>query len=97
MVRKKWSLVSPRAGLQTNSVAMAMTADEFTTALKVFGLTPHQEAAAQMLGISLRQCQRYGAGEAVIPATVAKLMERLLHERLTERNPKKKLSTRRRR
>jgi orotate phosphoribosyltransferase-like protein len=97
-VRKKWSLVSPRAGLQTNGVAMmAMTADEFTTALKVFALTPHQKAAAQMLGISLRQCQRYSAGEAVIPASVDKLMERLLHERLTERNPKKKLSTRRRR
>jgi len=52
-----------------------MTADEFTTALKLLGFTPHQKGAAELLGISLRQCQRYGAGEAVIPATVAKLME----------------------
>jgi len=60
---------------------MAMTADEFTAALKVFGLTPHQKGAAELLGISLSRCRRYGAGEAVIPATVAKLMERLLHGR----------------
>jgi hypothetical protein len=74
---------------------MAMTADEFTTALKVFELTPHQKGAAELLGISLSQCQRYGAGEAVIPATVAKLMERLLHEGLIEKRTKKKRSTRR--
>lgn len=48
-----------------------MTADEFNKALKGLGVSVY--ASPPVLGVSLRQAQRYSAGEA-IPMPVAKLL-----------------------
>ena len=47
-------------------------------ALKELGATPASKKAAGMLGVTVRQCQRFASGENQIPATVVKLLECLL-------------------
>ena len=54
-----------------------MEADEFRAILKECGLTV--TAAARLLGITVRQAQRYGSGESVIPPMARKLI-RLLED-----------------
>ena len=62
------------------TVPKYMTADEFNRALKALGLSVY--ASPEVLGVSLRQAQRYSAGET-IPMPVAKLLRAALREKLT--------------
>lgn len=59
----------------------AMTTKQFLAALRMLELTPY--AAAEPLGISLRQAHRYAAG-APVPPTVAKLLRLYLEHGLPE-------------
>lgn len=52
-----------------------MTARQYLAALKSLGLTPSGKATADVLGLSLRQCQRFAAGDSEVPGSVAKLLE----------------------
>jgi hypothetical protein len=49
-----------------------MTADEFNDALRYLRLSVY--ASAPILGISLRQAQRYAAGEQIVAAPIAALL-----------------------
>lgn len=53
-----------------------MTAKQFNQAVAKLGLSVY--ASAPALGISLRQAQRYSAGETAVPMTVAKLLRALV-------------------
>ena len=53
-----------------------MTARQFDAALSKLGLSVY--ASAPLLGISLRQAQRYSAGETEVNPTVAKLLRAML-------------------
>jgi hypothetical protein len=52
-----------------------MTTRQYLRALKQLGLTVAGKATAEVLGLSLRQCQRMAAGEAPIPGPVEKLIK----------------------
>jgi hypothetical protein len=54
-----------------------MTTKQYLAALKKLGLTPSGKATAAALGLTVRQCQRYAAGQA-IPQTVALLLRMYL-------------------
>lgn len=54
-----------------------MTTAEYLKALDALGLTPAGQATAEALGLSLRQCQRYAAGDNV-PKTLEKLLRLML-------------------
>jgi transcriptional regulator with XRE-family HTH domain len=54
-----------------------MTPKQFRAALKRLGLTPSSKRAAQALGVSVRQVQRFASGENHIPPTVVKLLAAL--------------------
>lgn len=60
-----------------------MTTKQYLAALKSLGLKPSGKATAEILGLSLRQCQRIAAGESAVPGPLAKL----LHEYLRRRPP----------
>lgn len=49
-----------------------MTAETYKATLKMLGLSVY--ASGGVLGISLRQSQRYAAGEASVPLTIARLL-----------------------
>lgn len=51
-----------------------MTNRQYLAALKRLNLTPSGKATAAALGLSLRQCQRIGAGQAPVPQTLALLL-----------------------
>lgn len=53
-----------------------MTRTQFNAALSKLGLSVY--ASAPVLGISLRQAQRYSSGEATIPETIAKLLRAMI-------------------
>jgi len=53
-----------------------MTARQFNAALKQLGISVY--ASARVLCISLRQAQRYSAGEAPVPPSIAKLLRALI-------------------
>jgi hypothetical protein len=55
-----------------------MTPAQFKAALKKLGATPSSKKAAEMLGVTVRQNQRFASGENEIPPTVVKLLECLL-------------------
>lgn len=50
-----------------------MTPKQYVANLKKLGLSVY--ASGPILGISMRQSQRYASGETEIPATIAKLLE----------------------
>ena len=54
-----------------------MTTLQYLKALKRLDLTPAGKATAAALGWTVRQCQRYAAGQAV-PQTVALLLRMYL-------------------
>jgi hypothetical protein len=56
-----------------------MTTKQYLAALKKLGLTRAGKATAETLGLTLRQCQRYAAGDP-IPEPIAIIL-RLLVER----------------
>lgn len=58
-----------------------MTTKQYLAALKKLGLTPSGKATAAALGLTVRQCQRYAAGQDV-PATVALLLRMYLEHGL---------------
>lgn len=62
----------------------AMTTEQYLRALKKLGLTPSGKATAEALGVSVRQCQKYAAGEVLVPPTVAKLLAMYLEHGLPE-------------
>lgn len=55
-----------------------MTPAQFKAALKKLDATPSSKKAAAMLGLSLRQVQRFASGENAIPGPVEKLLKCLL-------------------
>jgi hypothetical protein len=59
----------------------AMTAREFHSLVtERLGLSVY--ASRRMLGVSLRQAQRYAAGEAAVPETIAKLLRLIVREKI---------------
>jgi len=61
-----------------------MTAEEFHALVtKRLGLSIY--AARKVLGVSLRQAQRYDAGETEIPETVAKLLRLIVKHKIDPR------------
>lgn len=56
-----------------------MTAKQYHAALKRLGLTPSSKATAAALGLTVRQCQRYAAGDQAVPQTVKLLLDMYLH------------------
>jgi hypothetical protein len=60
-----------------------MTRLEYLAALRKLGLTPHGQATARALGLSLRQCQRIAAGVSPVPNPVAKLLRLALSRHVT--------------
>lgn len=59
-----------------------MTARQFLAALKRLKLTPASRRTAALLGVKVRQCQRYAAGEQPIPGPVALLVAMYLRHGL---------------
>jgi hypothetical protein len=58
-----------------------MLSVEYREALKKLGLTPDSKTTAAVLGLSVRQCQRLGAGHSKhgkVPPTVERLLLALL-------------------
>ena len=53
-----------------------MTKKQFNDAVARLGLSVY--ASAPVLGISLRQAQRYSSGESEVPATIAKLLRAMI-------------------
>lgn len=51
-----------------------MTKKQYLAALKRLQLTPAGQRTADVLGLSLRQCQRISAGKSPVPDPVAKLL-----------------------
>lgn len=51
-----------------------MTKQQYLDALKKLDLTPASARTAQVLGLSLRQCQRIAAGASGVPEAVALLL-----------------------
>lgn len=62
---------------------VAMTSKEYKAAREKLGLSNY--ALAPVLGVSLRQAQRYEAGQSPIPLPVAKLLRLILS---TDTNPR---------
>jgi hypothetical protein len=58
-----------------------VTKKQYHAALKRLSLTPAGKATAAALGLTVRQCQRYAAGDP-IPATVALLLRMYLQHGL---------------
>lgn len=54
-----------------------MTTHQYLAALKKLGLTRAGKATAETLGLTLRQCQRYAAGDPV-PEPIAKLLRLMI-------------------
>jgi transcriptional regulator with XRE-family HTH domain len=52
-----------------------MTMKQYLAALKSLGLTVAGQRTADVLGLSVRQVQRFASGESEIPGSVAKLLE----------------------
>ena len=55
-----------------------MTPIQYKRALKVLGATPASKKAASLLGITVRQSQRFANGENQITPTVCKLLKCLM-------------------
>jgi hypothetical protein len=60
-----------------------VTNQEYHKALATLGLTHAEQRTAATFGVSLRQCQRYAAGDAAIPGPLAKLIRLAIRLRLT--------------
>jgi hypothetical protein len=58
-----------------------MTPAQFKAALKKLGATPSSKKAAEMLGVTVRQNQRFMSGENEVPPTIQKLLACLLREK----------------
>lgn len=56
-------------------MGVPMTTRAYLAALAALGLTPSGQRTAQVLGLSLRQCQRIAAGDNEVPGTVVLLLE----------------------
>lgn len=54
-----------------------MTTAAYLKALKKLSLTPASNATAAALGVTVRQCQRYAAGDPV-PEPIAKLLRLMI-------------------
>ena len=51
-----------------------MTKQQYLAALKRLGLTPAGQETARRLGLTLRQCQNYAAGDCPVPRPIALLL-----------------------
>lgn len=56
-----------------------MTTKQYLAALKRLALTPSGKATAAALGLTVRQCQRYAAGDAVPRPVVLLIRMYLAH------------------
>jgi hypothetical protein len=61
-----------------------MTNRQYLAVLKKLGLTPAGKATADVLGLSLRQCQRIGSVQAPVPGPVALLLAMYLRHGIPE-------------
>lgn len=61
-----------------------MTTKQYLAALKKLRLTPSGKATGAALGLTVRQCQRYAAGDQAIPPTVALLLRMYLRHGIPE-------------
>jgi uncharacterized membrane protein len=52
-----------------------MTPQQFVASLKKLGYRPQSKKAAEVLGVSVRQLQRWGSGENEVTPTVERLLE----------------------
>ena len=64
-----------------------MTTKQYLAALKKLGLTPSGKATAAALGLTLRQCQRYAAGEQEVARPVELLLAMYLRHGLPSAPP----------
>jgi hypothetical protein len=55
-----------------------MTPHQFVSSLKKLGYRPQSKKAAEALGVSVRQLQRWGSGENEVTPTIERLLEALL-------------------
>lgn len=69
----------PSTKRASTATARPMSAAEFHKALDALGLSVY--AGCHVIGVSIRQAQRYSAGEA-IPAPVRKLLRVLLRHKI---------------
>lgn len=60
-----------------------MTRKQYLAALETLGLTPSGRRTADVLGLSLRQLQRIGAGESAVPSPIAKLLKLAIAGKVT--------------
>lgn len=63
-----------------------MTTEQYLRALKKLGLSVAGKPTSEALGVSVRQCQKYAAGDVAIPETVAKLLRMYLDHGLPEQS-----------
>lgn len=61
-----------------------MTQKQYLAALKKLDLTIASKRTAHVLGLSVRQCQRFAAGETAIPPTVERLLAMYLQHGLPD-------------
>ena len=62
-----------------------MTTKQYLAALKKLGLSPSAKATGEALGLTVRQCQRYAAGDR-ISATVELLLAMYLRHGLPQKD-----------
>jgi hypothetical protein len=55
-----------------------MTPQQFVSSLKKLGYRPQSKEAAEALGVSVRQLQRWGSGENEVTPTIERLLDALL-------------------
>jgi hypothetical protein len=55
-----------------------MTPQQFISSLKKLGYRPQSKKAAEALGVSVRQLQRWGSGENEVTPTIERLLDALL-------------------
>jgi hypothetical protein len=55
-----------------------MTPDQFVASLKKLGYRPQSKKAAEALGVSVRQLQRWGSGENEVTPTIERLLGALI-------------------
>lgn len=60
-----------------------MTTKQYLAALNSLGLTPSGRQTADVLGLSLRQVQRIGAGESAVPGPLGKLLRLAIAGKIT--------------
>lgn len=61
-----------------------MTKTQYLAALKKLRLTPSGKRTARVLGLSIRQCQRFASGETAVPQTVERLLFLLVRHGIPE-------------